>query len=41
MNEKKSLLKKDIEEGFSTQDKEDLELANSDFSDYVILIEEN
>jgi hypothetical protein len=38
MNKDTSLLKKEIEAGFSAQDQEDLKLANSDFSDYLTLI---
>ncbi|HKK53908.1 MAG TPA: hypothetical protein VJ926_00060 [Patescibacteria group bacterium] len=35
------LLKKEIEAGFSAQNQEDLKLANSNFSDYLTLIEKN
>lgn len=38
---RKYLLKKEIEAGFSAQDQEDIELANSDFSNYLTLIEKN
>ncbi|MCF7794761.1 hypothetical protein K9M50_00165 [Patescibacteria group bacterium] len=38
---RKYLLKKEIEAGFSAQDQNDLELANSDFSNYLTLIEKN
>jgi metal-responsive CopG/Arc/MetJ family transcriptional regulator len=38
---RKYLLKKEVEAGFSAQNQEDLELANSDFSNYLTLIEKN
>ncbi len=38
---KKYLLKKEIEAGFSNQNKEDLDLSNSDFKNYLNLIEKN
>ena len=38
---RKYLLKKEVEASFSAQNQEDLELANSDFSNYLTLIEKN
>ncbi|MFP4514950.1 MAG: hypothetical protein ACLFNO_03045 [Parcubacteria group bacterium] len=38
---KKYLLKKEVEAGFSAQNQEDLDLSNSDFSNYLELIKEN
>ncbi|OGJ51937.1 hypothetical protein A2335_00385 [Candidatus Peregrinibacteria bacterium RIFOXYB2_FULL_32_7] len=36
---RKYVLKKQMQEGFAAQDEEDLELANSDFNDYLSIIE--